>query len=1064
MSGPAGDAPAAKPAITPNGAFVVFESTATTFGVAGGSVQVYVHNMGTGQVQLVSRASGASGAAGNASSETFEGPSISDDGRFVAFESAASNLVPKDGNDRPDVFVRDLESQTTTLISRGSNDQSADQSGAYGPQISGDGRYVVFGANSENLASGEGKDGHLHIYRAPATGGAVTHVGGACDCGEPSPYPTISGDASTMAYEDGAELGGGAFDQFVRVAGASSGEVDRGQHPAFLPALSADGRYVGYLYDPGSGKIELRRGPSTGGAGTTAATDVSYLGLGISGDGRYLAFATASGALDPAAPAGGVFVKDMDTGTTTLVSRASGESGAPADPAGSDPAISPDAHFAAFTTSSDLGGNPGNENELWLRQLEPQAPYNTDPPTVLPPQGGPTALGPGGEVTCEEGAWFPAATSYTYRWLRGGQPIEGATSRSYVLTQDDQGMDIACEVTATNESGPGHATSAPLTISTPSAEVPVIFIPGFLGSEIECTNQVGARDNLWPDAILFTSTNMPFMGLAADGKSPDLPGRCARTAGPNGRVFSSTLGSDIYGGAVDFVRRIAGSQGLVFTYDWRKSPGQAADELDSFIDTVRANTGADKVAIMTHSNGGLVTQWYINDPARAAKVARVVDFSTPFWGTPKPWFTMAYGVETPSVSALDAIMPDDQLKEFARNLLGLYYLFPSPSWFAHTGSLGRWLTVDGHAESAHGVLDQVDKDWCALPLKNPAGVVPVPDCGPGNRALLAQAYRGHTDHIDGFRTHGVDYRLMVGTGLPTLGHEFIPSDSNPLARVLYGADYAWINGDGTVALPSARQGLPGKKPLGDPVKEDFFCGIDHMSETETPALQRAVQNFLLRGDAPVGSILHKSPCALDKHEVEAGASGDAISVTALSAAATSAKAGRAAAAGHRVSLKKAEQQRLVEAIRMPGRTVIVTLKEPLVITVGGGKVAVKAARLTNGGERAVRYFRARGAVSLRLVRSKPSVARHAGRRLKPVSRDRTPPRTTVRVRIRKGRAILRFKAHDRSGVAATYITVGKRKPVSVRGSYTVPLSKLRKVRFASVDAFGNVERPRRAHR
>jgi TolB protein len=133
-------------AISADGRLVAF-----TCDVGQGYWQVLVRDMVTGETTLVSRASGPTGAEGNDGSAD---PSISADGRFVAFDSEASNLSPGDHDDDKDVFVRDLRAQTTTLISRASGTNGA--KGNYpdvgadsaSPSISADGRFVAFDSDA----------------------------------------------------------------------------------------------------------------------------------------------------------------------------------------------------------------------------------------------------------------------------------------------------------------------------------------------------------------------------------------------------------------------------------------------------------------------------------------------------------------------------------------------------------------------------------------------------------------------------------------------------------------------------------------------------------------------------------------------------------------------------------------------------------------------------------------------------------------------------------------------------------------------------------------------------
>ena len=96
----------------------------------------------------LARPRASTGAAGNGDSSN---PSISADGRYVAFESYASNLAPADNSTTPDVFVRDMRSGRVFLASRASNDGPAANAPSANPSISADGRYVAFDSRGSNL-------------------------------------------------------------------------------------------------------------------------------------------------------------------------------------------------------------------------------------------------------------------------------------------------------------------------------------------------------------------------------------------------------------------------------------------------------------------------------------------------------------------------------------------------------------------------------------------------------------------------------------------------------------------------------------------------------------------------------------------------------------------------------------------------------------------------------------------------------------------------------------------------------------------------------------------------
>src|SRR5687768_9773023 len=100
-------------------------------------------------VDLISLAE-VSGLSGNAQSLD---PSIGSDGRYVAFTSDATNLVAGDTNGRSDVFVQDRQTGLTTLVSVGVSAQANGHS--HDPSISADGRYVAFSSDASNLVSGD---------------------------------------------------------------------------------------------------------------------------------------------------------------------------------------------------------------------------------------------------------------------------------------------------------------------------------------------------------------------------------------------------------------------------------------------------------------------------------------------------------------------------------------------------------------------------------------------------------------------------------------------------------------------------------------------------------------------------------------------------------------------------------------------------------------------------------------------------------------------------------------------------------------------------------------------
>ena len=216
------------------------------------------------------------GLGGAQPNGTNGGGVLSADGRFAAFESAASNLVSADTNASTDIFVRDLVLGETTRVSVANDgserigdsgtdfDTSTDGTGQL--DISDDGRYVVF-VSQAPLAAGDGAgcgdftncpDIYLRDRIGPATTRVTTGLGGAEPNG-PSRDPKISGDGRWVVYaSDASNLVAGDTNEatdiflFDRLNGATTrASVGSGGEQADLasgaPSISADGNVVAFV-------------------------------------------------------------------------------------------------------------------------------------------------------------------------------------------------------------------------------------------------------------------------------------------------------------------------------------------------------------------------------------------------------------------------------------------------------------------------------------------------------------------------------------------------------------------------------------------------------------------------------------------------------------------------------------------------------------------------------------------------------------------------------------------------------------------------------------------------
>jgi Tol biopolymer transport system component len=245
-----------RPSISADGRFVSFDSGASNLvsGDTNNDVDVFVHNRTTGATTSVSV--GAAGGQGNGGSYA---PSISAGGRFVAFASDASNLVRGDTNGSEDVFVRDRQAGTTTRVSVTSNGVQANDGSSY-PSISADGRYVAFRSPASNLVRGD-TNRRTDVFvrdRQTRTTSRVSVNSHGHQANSSSFDPAISADGSFVVFVSSASNlvrgdTNGTVDVFVRNRHAGTttrvnvrSDGHQANRPSSAPSISATGRYVAY--------------------------------------------------------------------------------------------------------------------------------------------------------------------------------------------------------------------------------------------------------------------------------------------------------------------------------------------------------------------------------------------------------------------------------------------------------------------------------------------------------------------------------------------------------------------------------------------------------------------------------------------------------------------------------------------------------------------------------------------------------------------------------------------------------------------------------------------------
>jgi hypothetical protein len=315
---------------SPDGRYVLFDSFASNLVVgdnnapdSGGSLNgspfnglhvnasdVFIKDLQTGALSLISK---NGSTLGNSDSRL---GSFSADGRYVVFQSYASNLASGDTNHRSDIYVKDLTTGTITLASADASGLSSNQF-AFDPSISSDGSYVTY-ASGGSVFLKSLQTGALQRIDTDVTGGngAFTSL-------------TTSGANTGFSPNDTAL--GVLFESGARLESTNLGEY-------------ADI----FLKQPGSGAVRLISSSSAGVAGNGHSSLASF-----SANGQFVIF--QSGATNLAAadtnPRSDIYVKNLQTNETKLVS--SSAAGVVGDGLSTKGRLSSDGHYAVFSSQAD---------------------------------------------------------------------------------------------------------------------------------------------------------------------------------------------------------------------------------------------------------------------------------------------------------------------------------------------------------------------------------------------------------------------------------------------------------------------------------------------------------------------------------------------------------------------------------------------------------------------------------------------------------------------------------------------------------------------------------------
>ncbi len=337
--------------LSANGRFVAFSSDADNLFAndTNGFRDVFVRDLLLGTNLLASVATNGVASGHGSSTDS----AISADGRYVAFTSSADDLVPGDTNKAQDVFIRDLQSGSTALVSVNLAGTGPGNGASYSPLISAEARYVLFRSKAGNLAPGTFTGGE-NLFWQDLQSATTTAV-------------TTSGALAAAMTPDGRFVAFGV----TNAIGLATNLCVWDSHSSTRIYTNAVGGLSSVAISPGGEWVVYAVGRTNGLYAVDLVARTNWFigsnyytcrqGLRFSRDGQWLAYATsAAQANNDTNGTYDVYLYDFRARTNLLVSR-SPTSGGAADAASDSPDISPDGRFVAYrSAASDIVPNDNN--------------------------------------------------------------------------------------------------------------------------------------------------------------------------------------------------------------------------------------------------------------------------------------------------------------------------------------------------------------------------------------------------------------------------------------------------------------------------------------------------------------------------------------------------------------------------------------------------------------------------------------------------------------------------------------------------------------------------------
>ncbi len=372
---------------------------------------------------------------------------------------------------------------------------------------------------------------------------------------------------------------------------------------------------------------------------------------------------------------------------------------------------------------------------------------------------------------------------------------------------------------------------------------PVIIIPGILSSYLNKNNY--AHEEVWLNlgkALLSRNDNYLDDLLMTEFGQPDMTKTLVLPTDIFRKIkVTSLIEEDFFDGLIKEFEEGGYKEGedlFVFPYDWRLDIRDIVDNsytslnksLKDRIDEILEKTGSDKIDIIAHSMGGLISKYYIKNYGQG-KVGDFIDIATPHLGSPDALKILMSGDDMGIGAKGLSFLNKNKVKEISQNMPSVYQLLPSQSYFSTSSPDYNYYIDDLDDYDDNSIKGKLSFEESNSFIKNTGR----------NSYVMDRSINIH-DEIDSFNSkdYGVETYNIVGCGIPTVGKIFTLGKQNESDPEF---DIAYINGDGTVPQKSAEFLVSKNTYYKTGIKHPVISSSDGVKELVFSLLENNIDNF-----------------------------------------------------------------------------------------------------------------------------------------------------------------------------------------------------------------------------